>query len=126
VRDTGAAAFAHADFDDAERFQRAQRATMRLVPKRAARSFSVPRKSPGLSFLANRSSRTCATICADSDDERPANMMRAVRLPLIETGCRAALRAVVTRAMGRPPGTGWIMGAGVRIVKIVSFTELSL
>ena len=68
----------------------ASRATMRLAPKRAARSFSVPRKSPGLSFLANRSSRTCATICADSDDERPANMMRAVRLPLIGTGCRCA------------------------------------
>ena len=49
----------------------ASRATMRLTPKRAARSFSVPRKSPGLSFLANSASRTQATICADSEEERP-------------------------------------------------------
>ena len=52
----------------------------------------MPRKSPGLSFLANSASRTSATICADSDDARPANMMRAVSSPLIDTGCRNAVR----------------------------------
>ncbi len=43
----------------------ASRATIRLTPKRAARCFSVPRKSPGRSSLANSASRTCATIWVD-------------------------------------------------------------
>jgi len=30
------------------------------------------------------------TICADREDDRPANMMRAVNPPLIITGCRVA------------------------------------
>src|SRR6185437_7157208 len=67
------------------------------------------------SFLANSLSRTSATICADSDDERPANMMRAVNAPLIATGCRNAC------AMPDPPGTGRIIGAEERRVKILSY-----
>ena len=42
--------------------RKASRATMRLTPKRSAKSFSVPRKSPGRSSLAKRASRTWATI----------------------------------------------------------------
>ena len=79
----------------------ASRATIRLAPKRAARSFSVPRKSPGLSFFAKRASRTQATICDDSEEERPANMIRAVRSPLIITGCRNAVRGMGTSPQRR-------------------------
>ena len=61
----------------------------------------MPRKSPGLSFLANSASRTPATICADSEDERPANMMRAVSSPLIVTGCRKG-PALAVRGMSAP------------------------
>jgi hypothetical protein len=53
---------------------------MRLALNRAARSFSVPRKSPGRSRLAKSASRTSATTCAESDDDRPASRMRAVAL----------------------------------------------
>jgi hypothetical protein len=34
------------------------------------------------------------TICTDSDEERPANMMRAVKSPLIVTGGRSLARGM--------------------------------
>src|SRR5581483_8236416 len=98
--------------------RRASRATMRLLPKRAARSFSVPRKSPGLSRLANSSSRTWPTIRADSEEARPANMIRAVRSPLICTGCRKA--RVMVRVMARARDWERQYGAAFIIVKILS------
>ena len=61
----------------------------------------MPRKSPGLSRLANSASRTSATICADSEEERPANMMRAVKSPLVG----------VTVCLAR----GWLIAAQLRL-----------
>src|SRR3954454_7814936 len=78
---------------------------MRLTPKRAARSCSVPRKSPGLSFLANSASRTSATISEDSEAERPA------------TKIGAALSVRVLRIAGCTD----IGGPAGLIVKILSY-----
>src|SRR5262249_3911369 len=52
--------------------------------KRAATSFSVPRKSPGLRRSPNSSSRICATTCEARDAERPARkIFFATSLPTI-------------------------------------------
>ncbi len=111
ARHARAAALAHLDVRDAERLQRAQasRATMRLTPKRAARSFSVPRKSPGLSFLANSASRTSATICEESEAERPTKI--------------GAVSRVSPRTPGRIAGCTEDIGASMKILKIVSWME---
>src|SRR5262245_56330101 len=68
----------------ASKVRKASRATMRLTPKRPARSFSVPRKSPGRSSLANSASRTWATICVDMVAVRKGMTFRS---PLFIAGC---------------------------------------
>ena len=52
-----------------------------------ARSFSVPRKSPGLNILANSASRMSETICEDSDAERPGTKFRPVDLANSGVAC---------------------------------------
>ncbi len=64
----------------------ASRATIRLTPKRSARSFSVPRKSPGRISLANKASRTCVMIRADKVGPRKARTS-----PRLMAGCRRVL-----------------------------------
>ena len=79
ARDPRAAPLAHLDLDDAQRLERAQRVARDDARRRRisiARSFSVPRKSPGLSFLPNSASRTSLTICDDSEPERPGKKIR--------------------------------------------------
>ena len=85
----------------------ASRATMRLTPKRSARSFSVPRKSPGRSSLANSASRTWATIWVERVGLRNATTLRP-------NGLRSLLRIAGMRLMGR-------LGRQGKISKMISF-----
>ena len=93
----------------------ASRATMRLTPKRPAKSFSVPRKSPGRNSRANSASRTCATICVDMVAERKGRTFRSL---LFMAGCSriwplrvlsrlkvATILKIISFASGRVKGT---------------------
>jgi hypothetical protein len=103
----GAAAFAHADFHDTQRLERAH-GVARHDPAGAEtrRQFLFGAEEiAGLELLGEQI--VAATICADSDDERPANMMRAVNSPLIATGCRNACAIARSRNRADYRGRSW-------------------
>ena len=95
----------------------ASRATERRAPPNwaAQRLLLSAEEVAGSSRLPKSASRTSATMFTDNEDERPPNMMRAVRSPLMLIGCRKA------GAMAGPFMFGPNMPLGYKIVKMLSF-----